>query len=767
MFSLKKRKSLLIILLCIFILPSILPSLVQAINFEIETLTTEEKMTISRVVMPLASSDKNANKIHDNLEKIIAEKSPSEEITTIVTFNREISNDFISRVESLGGEIVSSWSIIFGAAIRIPIDRLYSLAQQTEVSFITENFECKSLLSKSSQQINTRPYVWDTLGLKGDPDQAIAILDTGIDDSHPDFQDKIVYWQDFVGRDVDYEYDEYSSPCDYFGHGTHCASIAAGTGEVAGKNEYVSLSRTLEFPPNVPEMYGFASYVDVEQNGTIYFDISWNDFSGNAPDDTLFITLDTNGDDAANATEDLHIFGDFSAGSLKLNYSFAIPGRYRYLIGQKTSGELGASIIQVNITRPAADLSDANNNYQGIAPHCKIVGLKILDDYGIGNSLTLLDAFDWIANFGTEYSIVVVSCSIGFSEEVASIDKAIDNLVEQGFVCVVAAGNSFQEGVRIGSPGTADKAITVGAINSQDDIAYYSSNGEYLGPYTKPDVVAPGGSTLSHDSGWKIIAADTNDADFVEADLIFDLYGVNRYFSDEKMFDDYTERMGTSMSTPHVSGLAALIIEAMGEDWSYSQKNALLVKNLICGTATEVFDGETYDDMSNIPDLNRGERDKIEGFGKIHSNAAIDAYLTKIEIGDSISHYLGPDPFDDQSWARNIKVPRKTTLTFSVTLPATADYDLFIYDAAEDFSATKGGYLAASAEITAGITETITYSTRTARDIYVVVKCVSGEGEFTITVGTTSYQGGINLNIWLIIAILGLTNLSFLRRKLK
>ncbi|MHA1556611.1 MAG: S8 family serine peptidase [Candidatus Heimdallarchaeota archaeon] len=748
-------------------MPSLLPSVVQAFDSEIETSITDKKMTINHIVTPLASSDKNGNKIHDNLEKLVAKKSANEVITTIVTFDCEISNDFISRVESLGGEIVSSWSIIYGAAIRIPVDRLHSLAQQSEVVLVTENYECKSLLSKSSQQINVRPYVWDTLGFKGDPEQAIAILDTGVDDSHPDFQDKIIYWRDFIGRSVDYEYDEYSSPCDYFGHGTSCASIAVGTGESAGKNEYVSISRTLEFPPNVPEMYGFASYVDVEQNGSICIDISWDDISGNDPDDTLFITLDTNGDNEANSTEDLHIFGDYSAGSLKLDYSSATPGRYRYLFGQKTEGELGASIIQINITRPAADLSDTNNNYQGMAPNCKIVALKILDDYGTGNSLLLLDAFDWISNFGAEHNVVVVSCSLGFSEEVESIDKAMDNLVEQGFVCVVSAGNSFQDDGFIGSPGTADKAITVGAINSQDEITYYSSNGEYLGPYTKPDVVAPGGSVLSHDSGWKIVAADTNDADYTEADQIYDLYGVNRYFSDEKVFDDYACRQGTSMSAPYVSGLAALIIQAMGDDWSYSLKNALLVKNLICGTATEVLTGETIDFLSNTPELNRGERDNIEGFGKIHSNAAIEAYLTQIQIGESESHYLGSGPFEDQSWARRIEVPRKTTLTFSVTLPATADYDLFIYDSAEDFSETKGGYLAASTEVTAGITETITYSTRTARDIYVVVKCVTGEGEFTLTIGTISYQGGIGLHIWLIFAILGLANLSFLRKKLK
>ena len=752
-------------MVCLFILPSILTSIAQGFEYNFETDRIDE-IVIDRVVKPSPKSDRNSNKIHDHLEKLVSIKSQSEMITIVINFDREVPKDFTSRVKALGGEVLSIWSIIYGAAVRIPVDRLPVLAQQEEVTYITENYECKSLLSKSTQQINVRPYVWETLGFTGNPNHAIAILDSGVDDSHPDFTNRITHWQDFIGHSADYDFDEYSSPTDLLGHGTHCASIAAGDGQAAGKDENVTLSRTIEFPQNVPEKYGLASYFDVEQNGSISIDVTWDDVTGNDPDDTLFITLDINGDYSANATEDLHVYGDYSDGSLQLIYNNATPGRYRYLIGQYTEGEIGASIIQVNITRPAADLTDVHNNYQGIAPDCSIVALKILDDYGYGNSILMLDAFDWIANFGEELNIVVVSMSIGFTEEITSIDKAVNNLVESGFVCVCSAGNSFLDGETVGSPGTATKAITVGAINTNDEIAIYSSNGLSIGEHIKPDVVAPGGSSLSLETGWKIVAADTNDADFAEADQIYDLFGLNRYFSDEKSVDDYTAKAGTSMSAPHVAGLVALLADAMGDEWTYSSQRANLIKTIICGTATEVLTGETYESICNIPALNRGTKDKVEGFGKVHANAALDAFLSWIEIGDSATDSLGSLPFDNQCWARRIDLSKKTAINLDLTMDPTVNFDLFLYDFGEDFSSTATGFEEKSVSAIDGTSEAITFNTRTEREIFVVVKCVSGNGYFTLEVNTISYQGSINLYFWLILTILGLANLNFIKKKL-
>ncbi|MEK6862525.1 MAG: S8 family serine peptidase, partial [Nanoarchaeota archaeon] len=121
------------------------------------------------------------------------------------------------------------------------------------------------------------------------------------------------------------------------------------------------------------------------------------------------------------------------------------------------------------------------------------------------------------------------------------MSTAIDNVVDIGIVAVVAAGNNYHG--FIGSPGTARKAITIGAVDKQLNMADFSSGGpviwynEFLNKtlsIVKPDVVAPGVS---------ICAAQFDD-----------------WLSDRTCLDnEHISISGTSMATPHVSGMVALI----------------------------------------------------------------------------------------------------------------------------------------------------------------------------------------------------------------
>jgi hypothetical protein len=115
-------------------------------------------------------------------------------------------------------------------------------------------------------------------------------------------------------------------------------------------------------------------------------------------------------------------------------------------------------------------------------------------------------------------------------------DASADNAtrMERDLVAVIAAGNAGPGAGSIGSPGVAKNVITVGALGSGNSttIASFSSRGPTDDNRIKPDIVAPGSSTVS-------AAGDTTNGDTVES-------GVT------------SSKSGTSMATPTISGAATL-----------------------------------------------------------------------------------------------------------------------------------------------------------------------------------------------------------------
>ncbi|MBS3131829.1 S8 family serine peptidase [Candidatus Woesearchaeota archaeon] len=199
-----------------------------------------------------------------------------------------------------------------------------------------------------------------------------------------------------------------------------------------------------------------------------------------------------------------------------------------------------------------------NGRLKGVAPDANIVAYKVLDSNGGGTWDGVLAAIDRSVdpnqdgNFDDRLDVISLSlggdCGV-YNNECGPDDpvsRAIDNVVSEGIIAVIAAGNSGQYGdSTIGTPGTARKAITVGATDKGDNLAYFSSRGPVLGDtfgLIKPDVTAPGVS---------ICAAQWDGA-----------------WSDRQCMDDeHISLQGTSMATPHVSGLAALVRQAH-PDWS-------------------------------------------------------------------------------------------------------------------------------------------------------------------------------------------------------
>ena len=216
-----------------------------------------------------------------------------------------------------------------------------------------------------------------------------------------------------------------------------------------------------------------------------------------------------------------------------------------------------------------ASIAAGNGTLKGVAPDAKIYAYKVIDANGGGTFSDVIAGIERSTdpNSDGDFSdhIDVISMSLGAPGDPDDlVSKASDNAAEIGVVVVAAAGNSGNYNyLTIGSPGTSRKAITVGASDKADLMAYFSSKGPTAIGSTKPDVVAP---------GMLICAARMS---------TFEPWLEKSEY--KKCVDDsHVLLSGTSMATPHVAGAAALIKQSH-PDWTPQE-----IKNTIKGTAIDL-----------------------------------------------------------------------------------------------------------------------------------------------------------------------------------
>lgn len=182
----------------------------------------------------------------------------------------------------------------------------------------------------------------------------------------------------------------------------------------------------------------------------------------------------------------------------------------------------------------------------GIAKSASIIPVRVLDCNGSGTTSTVIAGLDWVASQNPKNSVVNLSLGGGTS---TALDDAINRVVNKDIVVVVAAGNNNADACNY-SPSRVPAAITVGATTNQDQRANYSNYGKCL------DVFAPGSNITS------------------------DWYSSNTATATAS---------GTSMASPHVAGLAA-ILRAI-----YTGENVPQITNRILNKATtnKVTDSQT------------------------------------------------------------------------------------------------------------------------------------------------------------------------------
>ena len=306
-------------------------------------------------------------------------------------------------------------------------------------------------------------------------------------------------------------------------------------------------------------------------------DSVWKEF-GNEGDSVIVGEIDTGIDYADSA-----LGGGFGPG-------YKVIGGYNFIdstgnpMDDNGHGTHVAGIIAAN-----------GAGLQGVAPHAKLMAFKVLDQNGEGTEDVVIAGIE----MAVEDHVDIANMSLGGSgdpDDAAS--TAVDNAVQLGVVFCIAAGNSggFSS---IGSPGTARSAITVGAVDSNNVIAIFSSRGpDAIICSIKPEIVAPGVDILSS------------------------------YLNNSTI-----SMSGTSMATPHVTGVCALL-KSLHRSWTPAQMKSAL--------------------MSSAVDI--GDEAMVQGAGRVDALSA--AKVTSFAVPSPFSFGLDSSNFSawntaDTVWITN------------------------------------------------------------------------------------------------------------------
>ncbi|MEV7567046.1 S8 family peptidase [Streptomyces tanashiensis] len=197
----------------------------------------------------------------------------------------------------------------------------------------------------------------------------------------------------------------------------------------------------------------------------------------------------------------------------------------------------------------------SDGRYKGVAPGAKVISGKVLDDEGFGDDSAVIAGMEWAAAEGAD----VVNLSLGGPDSpgVDPLEATVDRLTaEKGILFAIAAGNEGETGPEsVGSPGSADSALTVGAVDRNDRLAAFSSTGPRVGDgAVKPDVTAPGVAITAAAAAGSAIDTRPGTPHPAPGYLTID---------------------GTSMATPHVAGAAAILKQRHPEWKSAELKGAL------------------------------------------------------------------------------------------------------------------------------------------------------------------------------------------------
>jgi hypothetical protein len=674
-------------------------------------------------------------------QKFAAEVALGEMVNVELIFKEPVTERQMESFIALGGEITYVYKALsYGWNGRMPLGKVSAVraAMGETLVLVDEARPMEGQIDEATSNGRVRS-VWaagfagSPAGFSGSTNITIAFVDSGLDETHLDLAGRGVYWSNFTDEAT-------VSAIDLNGHGSHVAGIALGTGAAGGVSGPLFFTHFGdEYRNGNPPPAG--SFVP----GPLHLPIGSS---------TLSMTARWLGGGSTSFNRYSRTNGDMGGWSLSATSTGASPLTITtttvfnpsriFTPGLLSVGGLMVSNFVVTGVASNYPAIDSFNRVRGVAPGCNWAAAKVARADNTSFTTWAAAALDDLVDQRAARNIKVVNLSISVIGDPGinvALRQKVNSAVNNGIVVVTGTGNGGR-GATTGQreaddPSRAELALSVCAANDVNQVTDYTGQGFSSPDSTagqeedyKPDVMAPGGS----DYYSFILSVDSNNND-------------GPGFTDQRT-NDYVGMKGTSMAVPHVSGCAALVIEALerrGLVWDFSSsEHARYVKMVLCATACE--SNTNREGNANSPTLQRAAsitngaevspqgKDLYEGYGMISAEAAVEAVSQTYIPGSVATNIFGTAVADRRVWARSVALMGGHLFTANLVVPATGDFDLYLYSNEPSTSGTPV-ILASSTQSGSGVNEGLNYAPGTDNSALLVVKRVVGSGSFTFSAG--------------------------------